>query len=325
MATHLSILPSDAFPSPLDGASGSSTTQRFLRLPHPRTGLASLFLAYESQATESSPQQDRILEVQAVAPTNARSWFIDQEVVADGKLLVMTPIDPAFLLIPVLQSVYPENGETGMFRPADEIFEDAAANLEESSTSAAGKDISLIVSKDDVLHFTSMGCCQDALKRVCDVKEITSEIIVYRYSPAKVVEYLRVKITRLSTPEMVEVSRTIVRSLAKDGLMEDGKEDLLAVGRTRAACDLVAQYIPPGIRNLLMASYDFTSLDAYFKTVEDENAALVIEKPVKAKTAPVAADKKRKPGTSQGVEKLKKAKTAGMAKLSTFFTKKIPT
>lgn len=69
----------------------------------------------------------------------------------------------------------------------------------------------------------------------------------------------------------------------------------------------------------------FTPLDAHFKSIDDENAALAVEKPVKTKPAPVTVDKKRKPGASQGVEKLKKAKTVGMAKLSTFFTKKAPT
>jgi ribonuclease H2 subunit B len=50
---------------------------------------------------------------------------------------------------------------------------------------------------------------------------------VYRFSPQKVVEYLRVKVERLSTPKTIEASRTLVRNLAKDGLMEDGKENLL--------------------------------------------------------------------------------------------------
>jgi len=57
--------------------------------------------------------------------------------------------------------------------------------------------------------------------------EITPEIVVYRYSLPKLVEYLRVKVARLATIEMIERSRTLVRGLAKDGLMEDGKEDLL--------------------------------------------------------------------------------------------------
>ncbi|KAJ7268785.1 ribonuclease H2, subunit B [Mycena haematopus] len=272
MATHVAILPSDALDVPIDVSSDSKAGNRFLRLPHPRTGIASLFLPYHPQGNDGS-RRDAILEVQAVAPTNARSWFIGQEVVADGKLLVMTAIDPAFLLIPILQAVYPENSEPGKFRPADEIFDDAAANLEESSTSAANKDNSLIISKDDILQFTSMDCCIAALKRVCDVKEITEDITVYRLSPERFIEYLRLKVERLSTPETIEISRTTVRNLAKDGLMDNGKEQLLkresilvwrtcmveihaTVGRVRAACDLVAQYISPGIRALLTASYE---------------------------------------------------------------------
>ncbi|KAJ7602260.1 ribonuclease H2, subunit B [Roridomyces roridus] len=319
--THLAILPADALNAPLGLSSGSQTPSRFLRLPHPRTGVPSLFLPYSLQN-----ERDAILEVQAVSPANPRSWFVGQEVVADGKLLVMTPVDPAFLLIPILQSVYPENGDQGMFRPEDEIFEDAAANLEETSTASAAQDPSLLVSKDDVMRFTSLRCCQPALKRICDVKEITEEITVYRFSPEKTVAYLRTKVERLSTPETTELSRTLIRNLAKDGLMEDGREELLKVGRIRAACDLVAQYTPHGIRNLLLASYDFAPLDAYFKSIADENAAMAVEKPAKSKPAPKAAatDKKRKSGASQGVEKLKKVNTEGMAKLSTFFTKKVP-
>lgn len=57
--------------------------------------------------------------------------------------------------------------------------------------------------------------------------EITPEIVVYRYSPVRVLEYLRVKVVRLSAQEVFEGSRTLIRGLAKDGLMEDGKEDLL--------------------------------------------------------------------------------------------------
>ncbi|KAJ7072116.1 ribonuclease H2, subunit B [Mycena amicta] len=296
MATHLAVLP--------DTLSLPST--RFLTLLHPRTELPTLFLA-----------ADNILEAQSVSPTNARSWFIDQEVVSDGKLLVFTPVDPAFLLIPVLQSVYPENSP-GMFRPADEIFEDAATNLEQSS------EPSTSIRKEDVLYFASMECCRRALKRVCDVKEISDDIVVYRFSREQVVQYLRTKVERLSTPETTELSRTLVRNLAKDGLLEDGKEELLKVGRVRAACDLVGQYIPPALRTALTASYDFSALDTHFRSIEEEQESLMVQRPSKKKSAPAPTDKKRKQSSSQGVEKLKKVKTTGMAKMSTFFTKKVP-
>lgn len=53
---------------------------------------------------------------------------------------------------------------------------------------------------------------------------------MFRYSEVKVIEYLKAKVTRLSRHEVVEKSRTLVRNFAKDGLMDDGKEDLLERG-----------------------------------------------------------------------------------------------
>ena len=57
--------------------------------------------------------------------------------------------------------------------------------------------------------------------------DITPEVKVYRYSEDKVIEYLQAKVTRLSRHEVVEKSRTLIRNLAKDGLMDDSKEDIL--------------------------------------------------------------------------------------------------
>lgn len=94
---------------------------------------------------------------------------------------------------------------------------------------------------------------------------------MYRFSLNKINDYLRTKVVHLETSAALEL-RTIVRELAKDGLMEDGREDLLRrtltptvifmflifslVGRVRSCCDLLAQYLPPDIRNKLLASYE---------------------------------------------------------------------
>ena len=57
--------------------------------------------------------------------------------------------------------------------------------------------------------------------------EITENITVYRYSQERALGYLRSKVLRLSEPKTLEISRSITRNLAKDGLMEDGNEELL--------------------------------------------------------------------------------------------------
>lgn len=51
--------------------------------------------------------------------------------------------------------------------------------------------------------------------------------MVYRFSLPKLVEYLCLKVARLGSIQVTESSRTLLRKLAVDGLMEDGKENLL--------------------------------------------------------------------------------------------------
>ena len=57
--------------------------------------------------------------------------------------------------------------------------------------------------------------------------DITSELTVYRYSEDNVVGYLQAKVSRLSKHPVADKSRTIIRNLAKDGSMDDAKEDSL--------------------------------------------------------------------------------------------------
>ena len=75
----------------------------------------------------------------------------------------------------------------------------------------------------------------------------------------------------------------------------------------------------------------FAALDAHMKVLKEEAMALaaVNMNAVEARESrdskedkDTGGDKKRKAKESTGVEKLKKANTKGMAKLSTFFQKK---
>lgn len=59
------------------------------------------------------------------------------------------------------------------------------------------------------------------------ISEITAEITVFRYSSEKLTQELRKKVAVISTPRITEMSKSLVRSLAKDALMEDKNEDLL--------------------------------------------------------------------------------------------------
>ncbi|KAM5531576.1 hypothetical protein V8D89_014745 [Ganoderma adspersum] len=330
MACHVGVLPADLLQA-LSNQLGDSTPEgsesigsrrgglRTLRFPHPRTGTPSLFLPYD----QPDGAKSLLLEVQAVSPPNPRSWFVSEEVVEDGKLLMMTPIDPAFLLVPLLRVTQPAAG-LGNFLPPDDLIEDAASKLLSGNSEP-------LLSPDDVQRLSSLRCVQAAMRHVCEYKEITAEVVVYRYSAERVQTYLRTKVARLSQKDVSELSRTLTRGFAKDGLMEDGKEDTLNAARLRVACDLVSQYLARDVYERLLSSYDFAALDVHMKILKDEAMAVAASKlnAIEAKesgdskeTYEQNNDKKRKPRNSTGVEKLKKANTKGMAKLSTFFQKK---
>ncbi|KAH9858715.1 ribonuclease H2, subunit B [Lenzites betulinus] len=292
---------------------------RILRLPHPRTGVPSMFIPHET------PQSSIITEIQSVSPPNRRSWFTQEEVVEDGKLLVMTPVDPAFLLIRLLQGTAPIDGTSGNYRPLDDVLEDAAVKASSSSTEGGVAP----VSSDDIVYLSTMRCIHAAMRRICEFKDITPEITVFRYSSERVQECLRGKVARLSNQGTSELSRTLNRNLAKEGLLEDGKEELLASARARIACDLVSQYLPRDVYEKLKSSYDFVALDAHMKVLKDESVAVakanmsaVEAKEAKEIKTATADAKKRKAKGTHGVEQLKKANTKGMAKLSSFFQKK---
>ena len=121
-------------------------------------------------------------------------------------------------------------------------MDDAAAKLGDDSVEAAMR-----ILPQDIALLSSMHCVQGAMRGICDSKgswsiheslrlqrfltqsriDITNDITVYRYSSTQVQQYLRKKVARLSSQEVSELSRTVTRNFAKDGLLEDGKESLL--------------------------------------------------------------------------------------------------
>jgi len=141
---------------------------------------------------------------------------------------------------PSPQSFPPKvDGSISQFRTADDLIGEAAKHISSSSET----DNNRVLQVQDIIEFFSLSCTTEALTRLCDMKglqrnlspsnvpetpiEISSEIMVYRYSQRKFVEYLRTKVAHLQKCSAFDESQTLTRSLAKEGLMEDGKEDLL--------------------------------------------------------------------------------------------------
>lgn len=146
------------------------------------------------------------------------------------------------------------------FRPMDDIFDDAVAAL----TNQDGKDTptDLRLSRHDLVKFTSMKCVVAAMKYLCEVKgirispprvvkhrlcgaiEIAPDISVYRFSTQVLVDYLRKKVTKLVGASEFRESLSVIRLLARDGLMEDGKETLLEGGLWSKFVAYFADHIP---------------------------------------------------------------------------------
>jgi ribonuclease H2 subunit B len=106
----------------------------------------------------------------------------------------MTPIDPAFLLIPILQAIKPvsndldaslyplfrttlttfplpqNDGSAGLFQPLDDIFDEAAPKIVRAVNGRPSDDAPAFppISQEDMLSLTRYDCVINALKRICD-------------------------------------------------------------------------------------------------------------------------------------------------------------
>jgi ribonuclease H2 subunit B len=113
-------------------------------------------------------------------------------------------------------------------------------------------------------------------------------------------------------------------------------------GRIKTTCELVSQYLSLSMKSELLASYECASFNSLPDITLILSSLSALDKHLKSRLAEETllktttntgkgkggakgeADKKRKAPAkrSHGVDQLKKANTTGMAKLSSFFTKK---
>jgi len=85
--TRVILLPDRA----LEG--GEAGSLEILRLPHPRTGEGAQYLLNTSTSA--------LFEILNFREDN-RTWFIGERIVDDGSLLLSTPVDPTFIILPSL-------------------------------------------------------------------------------------------------------------------------------------------------------------------------------------------------------------------------------
>ncbi|KAI5449995.1 hypothetical protein NCC49_003886 [Naganishia albida] len=252
-------------------AQGAADSHAFLRLPHPRNNQPSLYLSYTPKANEDAPNAepavantkcrvDGLLEVQKVEPEAKRSWFLEQNVISDGSLMMMTPIDPLFLVIPLVASLlssrfkptanikadntFSETLEieteapktrSDRFLPLDDLITEASRmpgyKLDEPfAEMVKGKTQETVeapeeewMGNEDVVKLCQLASVRQRLKDVCETQYITAseDSTYYRASPQRILQILRIKVDKLAAPETLATFPSLVKQILRNGLDEE--------------------------------------------------------------------------------------------------------
>ncbi|CAE6518337.1 unnamed protein product [Rhizoctonia solani] len=333
MSTHVAVLPKDV----QEVLQPSKASLSPLRLPHPRTGLPALFIHHGST----------LLELHSVTSDAPRSWFIGQSVVSNGNLLLMTPIDPAFILIPFLRAL----DSKAPFKPTDDLLEEAISSYSPSD-----------IQKENVTSFMALDCVRKALRQLCETKDVPPDLTVHRPSTERIIAFIKRRIDRVvlaqqppepstvptsdpapeptpgSTAETSQSFPTIQRQHLRLGLSvtELGPLDCPKAESTRAATrikiasEIVGNWVEDSLIEEVLATYDISAYTAHAAVRAEQARAELAAATARAEAAEAGKGSKAKAGdkrkagaqASRGVDKLKKANTKGMSSLNTFFGKK---
>ncbi|KAG0267047.1 Ribonuclease H2 subunit B [Actinomortierella ambigua] len=263
-----------------------------LLLPNPRSGYPARYAI----------QDGLLLEIQKVDPEGTRSWFIHEAVQSDGSLFLMTPIDPVFMFIPILEIMRQQTSESqGRFITLDSLFDsDQYTSLR---------------------HLAHLNHVEKHLDLVCEVRD--SGMKTYRLDDDKVMAWLKKKVEHLVAK--FSTSTALVESVSyTESLPEECRQEAI----TLASLRLVCAYLNETWASKLSADYKFPELD---KMENRTQAPLVTVAEFSKRTASMeldddlvtAAPKEiKKPKLTPGQRKLANASKAGMKPISSFFAPK---
>ncbi|KAF9937880.1 Ribonuclease H2 subunit B [Mortierella alpina] len=255
-------------------------------LPNPSSGLPSRYVIQDGQ----------LYELQASDSEGLRSWFIEDTIQSDGSLYLITPMDPVFMFIPILDIMRQKTQNTeGRFLILEDIFEsDQYASLRQ---------------------LTQLQHIERDLRLVCEVRD-SSALKTFRLDDAKVMSWLKRKVDALVNKfEMVPALRNSIAYT--EALPEACRSEAI----TQASLRIVSAYLSDSWATELSAEYQFPELDKLESRTQLPSSADFGKRGMDLDEEPKAKDVK-KPKMSVGQRKLAKASTAGMKPLSSFFAKK---
>ncbi|XP_068919709.1 ribonuclease H2 subunit B isoform X2 [Petaurus breviceps papuanus] len=183
----------------------------FTRLRNPCTGEAALYLF------DTNVQQ--LFEVKAFHE-EYHSWFIGQTVQHDGRLLLVTPMDPLFMILYYLIKAEKEQGK---FQPLDQVVTDAEF-----------PNCSMLLQCAKLRPF---------LHHVTEEKEIGNKKF-YKYSKEKTLKWLNKKVDQTVRALKIGNVNVGARVLSATFVPGDHGSDIKEEDYIRYAHGLISEYIP---------------------------------------------------------------------------------
>lgn len=140
-------------------------TVSLLKLRHPRTDRSVVFALHEPEP--SSDGKPRLFELNR-QDSGFRSWLLADRIFGDGSLILLTPFDPLFLVLPYLRKAKARG-----FAP----FADVVHDEELTGTSRIVRAFAPSLSH--------------RLEFLCDMKQPSEELRVYRWNETRALKWLR--------------------------------------------------------------------------------------------------------------------------------------
>ncbi|KAK4683816.1 ribonuclease H2 subunit B, partial [Tremellales sp. Uapishka_1] len=307
----------------------TSAEHRYLRLPHPRTGEAQLYLPYVSTITG----KEGILEVVKVNGGSRRTWFIGEDKIDAGSILIHHEIDVLFLVIPIVLSMISTTPTP--FQPLSDLISQATTSKSFLLSAPFSTDTPEF--NEDVSRLFGLKAIRRVMRAACEKKVVPpvppsppsesgsssspSKTVYYRPSMENILKLLRSKVEYFSQNENVDRFDHLQRALGRDGLLgTDVNEELVRSARIKASIEHFAQWLPASAVSSLNAFYDFTALAEHSANMTA--AIIAASAPSVSKSTATKAAKRKAPPASRGVVSLKKVNTSSMNKLTSFFKPK---
>ncbi|KAF9918129.1 Ribonuclease H2 subunit B [Linnemannia zychae] len=260
-------------------------------LPSPSSGLPARFVI----------QDGKLYEMQMIDSEGLRSWFIGETIQSDGALYLITPFDPVFMFIPILDIMRQKTSSyDGKYLMLEGIF--GSSNDQYPS----------------MRHLADLKDVDRYLSLVCDVRDSTSSgaMKTFRLDDEKVMEWLKRKMETFVSK--FETIPALVDSIAYT-------ESLPAACRSEAITQSVLRLISANLSESwatkLAENYQFPELDKLESRSQLPSLSDFNKRSMDLDDEPKAKEVK-KPKMSVGQRKLAKASIAGMKPMTSFFAKK---